>query len=248
MSPPIYPLPRGPTALLELCRAFCWIRICAHGVACYIMERLWQQKTIKITKHTRIPELGPISICGFLLYFYQMLLFGLDSDRFCAPECIIEKCNSSIVWLFIFRRKTMLNICFGNVNKAYTDAYGCILDAYGCISRFAAAQGAWRPGKLAHISTAAGQKIQQNAAYWNILGSQENVRHFACRLQTACQISGQWSVSLCSEIFSRQTHTAKDAQWNFQSIGVWVCPLNISLQTFLSVWKCSSCKCRLQTA
>jgi len=50
----------------------------------------------KYQKHTRNPDLGPISILGFLQYVYQNLVNGLDLDRFCAPEHIIQKSNSSI--------------------------------------------------------------------------------------------------------------------------------------------------------
>ena len=41
-------------------------------------------------KNTRNTNFGPISFCWFLPSVYQQMLFGLDSDRLCAPERIIE--------------------------------------------------------------------------------------------------------------------------------------------------------------
>ena len=54
----------------------------------------------KIAKNTRNTNSGPISIFGFLQYFYQNRVNGLDLDRFCAPEHIIQMSNSSICWPF----------------------------------------------------------------------------------------------------------------------------------------------------
>ena len=54
------------------------------------------QKAISNTKNTRNPDLGPISIFGFLQYFHQNLVNGLDLNRFCVPEHIIQMSNSKI--------------------------------------------------------------------------------------------------------------------------------------------------------
>ena len=45
----------------------------------------------------------------FLSYVYQNWLFGLDSDRFCAPEHIIEMSNSSIFEILDFSWKMGIN-------------------------------------------------------------------------------------------------------------------------------------------
>ena len=45
-------------------------------------------------------DLGPISICVF--YHIPKVCNGLDSDRFCAPEYIIEKSISIIFCFFCF--------------------------------------------------------------------------------------------------------------------------------------------------
>ena len=50
-----------------------------------------QKKYAEIKKTTRNPHLGQISTFGFVHDFYKNWVDGLDSDRFCAPEHIIEK-------------------------------------------------------------------------------------------------------------------------------------------------------------
>ena len=53
------------------------------------------KKYIKIAKNTRNPDLIPIFMFRCFPYFYQNWANGLDFNRFCAPELIIEKSNSS---------------------------------------------------------------------------------------------------------------------------------------------------------
>ena len=53
------------------------------------MQNMYSSYT-QVPKNMRNPDLGQISICGFLQDLYHNLLFGLDLDRFCAPDRIIE--------------------------------------------------------------------------------------------------------------------------------------------------------------
>ena len=66
-----------------------------------------RQKYQKNTKY----QFGPISIFGFLPHLYPDWLFGLNSDRFCAPEDIIEMSNAS--FLFTSSAKT----CFEHLRS-----------------------------------------------------------------------------------------------------------------------------------
>ena len=53
-------------------------------------------KKYKKTGNTRNPDLGQISSFGCFQYVYQIWFSGLNLNRFCVPNRIIEMSNSSM--------------------------------------------------------------------------------------------------------------------------------------------------------
>ena len=54
----------------------------------------YSKRYLKNAKNTQNPDLGPISFWVFQQYVYQNCVNGLDLNRFCVPEHIVQMPNS----------------------------------------------------------------------------------------------------------------------------------------------------------
>ena len=74
----------------------------------------YKKREILISDKLRL--LGVYHIC----FVYQIWYNGLDSDRLCAPDRIIEKSDSLMCWLFNFFGENMFWIlAFGGVSNTF---------------------------------------------------------------------------------------------------------------------------------